>query len=87
MSDRFGRRKVFQIGLAVFTLASLLCGQAKTIEQLIGHCALQGVGASMLNPVALSIIANAFPESKARGRAVGIWGAATSPRKRRSPLR
>jgi EmrB/QacA subfamily drug resistance transporter len=75
MSDRFGRRRVFQIGLAVFTLASLLCSQARTIGQLIGHRALQGVGASMLNPVALSIIANAFPEPKARGRAVGIWGA------------
>jgi EmrB/QacA subfamily drug resistance transporter len=77
MSDRFGHRKVFQIGLAVFTIASLLCSQARTIEQLIAHRALQGVGASMLNPVALSIIANAFPEPKARGRAVGIWGAVT----------
>src|ERR1700731_2831764 len=77
VSDRFGRRRVFQIGLAVFTLASLLCSQARTIEQLIGHRALQGVGASMLNPVALSIIANAFPEPKARGRAAGIWGAVT----------
>jgi EmrB/QacA subfamily drug resistance transporter len=75
MSDRFGRRRVFQIGLGVFTLASLLCSQARTIEQLTGFRALQGVGASMLNPVALSIIANAFPEPKARGRAVGIWGA------------
>src|SRR6202030_4210545 len=74
-SDRFGRRKVFQIGLTVFTLASLLCSQARTIEQLIAHRALQGIGASMLNPVALSIIANAFPEPKARARAVGIWGA------------
>src|ERR1700722_19123423 len=87
MSDRFGRRRVFQIGLGVFTLASLLCSQARTIEELIVHRALQGVGASMLNPVALSIIANAFPEPKgrggaggvwgARGRAVGIWGAVT----------
>jgi hypothetical protein len=57
MSDRFGRRRVFQIGLAVFTLASLLCSQARTIDQLIGHRALQGVGA-LLNPVALSIIGN-----------------------------
>src|SRR3984957_16222452 len=77
MSDRFGRRRGFQIGLAVFTLASLLCSQARTIEQLIGNRAVRGVGASMLNPVALSIIANAFPEPKARGRAVGIWGAVT----------
>jgi EmrB/QacA subfamily drug resistance transporter len=75
MSDRFGRRRVFQIGLGVFTLASLLCSQARTIEQLIAFRVLQGFGASMLNPVALSIIANAFPEPKARGRAVGIWGA------------
>src|ERR1700689_3079222 len=76
MSDRFGRRRVFQIGLGVFTLGSLLCSQSGTIEQLIGFRALQGFGASMLNPVALSIIANAFPDPKAgRGRAVGIWGA------------
>jgi EmrB/QacA subfamily drug resistance transporter len=75
MSDRFGRRRVFQIGLAVFTLGSLLCSRAATIEQLVGFRALQGLGASMLNPVALSIIANAFPEPKARARAVGIWGA------------
>ena len=75
MSDRFGRRRVFQIGLSVFTLGSLLCSRAETIEQLIGFRALQGFGASMLNPVALSIIANAFPEPKARARAVGIWGA------------
>src|SRR6202023_1176208 len=75
MSDRFGRRRVLQIGLGVFTLGSLLCSRAGTIEQLIGFRALQGFGASMLNPVALSIIANAFPEPKARARAVGIWGA------------
>ena len=75
MSDRFGRRRVFQIGLTVFILGSLLCSRAATIEQLIGFRALQGLGASMLNPVALSIIANAFPERKARARAVGVWGA------------
>jgi EmrB/QacA subfamily drug resistance transporter len=75
VSDRFGRRRVFQIGLGVFTLGSLLCSQSGTIEQLIGFRALQGLGASMLNPVALSIIANAFPDPKARARAVGIWGA------------
>jgi EmrB/QacA subfamily drug resistance transporter len=75
ISDRFGRRRVFQIGLGVFTLGSLLCSRAATIEQLIWFRALQGIGASMLNPVALSIIANAFPERKARARAVGIWGA------------
>lgn len=75
MSDRFGRRRFFQIGLSVFTLGSLLCSQAHTIQQLIWYRALQGLGASMLNPVALSIIATAFPEPKERARVVGIWGA------------
>ncbi len=75
MSDRFGRRRVFQVGLFLFTAASLLCSLAHTIGQLVGFRALQGLGASMLNPVALSIIANAFPQPKARARAVGIWGA------------
>ena len=75
LSDRFGRRRVFQIGLVLFTAGSLLCSMAPSIGQLIGFRALQGLGASMLNPVALSIIANAFREPKARAHAVGIWGA------------
>jgi EmrB/QacA subfamily drug resistance transporter len=74
-SDRFGRRTIFQIGLSVFTVGSFLCSRAGTIEQLVGFRALQGLGASMLNPVALSIIANAFPEPEKRARSVGIWGA------------
>jgi EmrB/QacA subfamily drug resistance transporter len=75
VSDRVGRRRVFQVGLFVFTAGSLLCSLAHSIGQLVGFRALQGLGASMLNPVALSIIANAFPESRARARAVGVWGA------------
>jgi len=75
MSDRFGRRRVFQTGLVLFLLGSLLCSMAHTIGALVFFRALQGLGASMLNPVALSIIANAFPEPKARAHAVGIWGA------------
>ena len=75
MSDRFGRKRIFQIGLLVFTAGSLLCSMAQTIGELVAFRALQGLGASMLNPVALSIIANAFPEPKARARAVGVWGA------------
>src|ERR1700735_2369489 len=74
VSDRVGRRRVFQVGLFVFTAGSLLCSLAHSIRQLIGFRALQGLGASMLNPVALSIIANAFPEAKTRARAVGVWG-------------
>jgi MFS family permease len=75
MSDRLGRRRVFQIGLVLFTVGSLLCSLAQTIGQLIGFRALQGLGASMLNPFALSLSANAFPEPKKRAHAVGIWGA------------
>jgi len=74
VSDRVGRRRVFQFGLLLFTAGSLLCSLAHSIGQLIAFRALQGLGASMLNPVALSIIANAFPEPKA-ARAVGVWGA------------
>jgi EmrB/QacA subfamily drug resistance transporter len=75
ISDRVGRRRVFQIGLVVFTTGSLLCSLAHNIGQLIAFRALQGLGASMLNPVALSIIANAFRDPRDRGRAVGVWGA------------
>jgi EmrB/QacA subfamily drug resistance transporter len=75
MSDRFGRRRVFQIGLSLFTGGSLLCSLAPSINALILFRAIQGLGASMLNPVALSIIANTFPSHKDRARAVGVWGA------------
>src|SRR5271156_2585931 len=75
MSDRFGRRRGFQTGLVLFLLGSLLCSMAHPIGALVFFRALQGLGASMLNPVALSIIANAFPEPKARAHAVGVWGA------------
>jgi EmrB/QacA subfamily drug resistance transporter len=75
MSDRFGRRRVFQIGLGLFSLGSLLCSIAPSIEGLILFRGIQGIGASMLNPVALSIIANAFTDPRDRARAVGIWGA------------
>ena len=77
VSDRVGRRRVFQVGLLVFTAGSLLCSLAHSIGQLIGFRALQGLGASMLNPVALSIIANAFPGTEGagpRGRRVGRGG-------------
>jgi EmrB/QacA subfamily drug resistance transporter len=74
VSDRYGRRRIFQIGLCLFTFGSLLCSVAPSIGGLIAYRAIQGLGASMLNPVALSIIANAF-SGPARARAIGIWGA------------
>ncbi|BBZ77678.1 MFS transporter [Mycolicibacterium anyangense] len=73
--DRFGRRRVFQIGLIVFALGSLLCSIAPTITMLIGARLLQAIGGSMLNPVALSIISQIFVGRVERARALGIWGA------------
>lgn len=72
--DRFGRRRVFQIGLTVFALGSLLCSLAPTIEILIAARLLQAVGGSMMNPVALSIVSQIFTGPVERARALGIWG-------------
>ena len=75
LADRFGRRRVFQTGLVLFSLGSLLCSVAPSLGALIAFRALQAVGGSMLNPVAMSIIATTFTEPAARARAVGAWGA------------
>jgi EmrB/QacA subfamily drug resistance transporter len=75
MADRFGRRRVFQSGMALFMLGSLLCSVAPNIHGLVAFRIVQALGATMLNPVAMSIIANTFHEPKARARAIGIWGA------------
>ena len=74
-ADRLGRRRIFQIGMGLFTFGSLLCSLAPSIEGLIAFRALQGLGAAMLNPVALSLITNTFHEPKERVRAFGVWGA------------
>jgi EmrB/QacA subfamily drug resistance transporter len=74
-ADRLGRARVFQLGLVLFTAASLACSLAPTIGWLIGFRALQGVGASMLNPVAMSIIRNTFEDPRERAQAIGVWGA------------
>ena len=73
--DRLGRRKVFQTGLALFAIGSLACSLAPTIDTLIGARFLQGIGGSMLNPVALSIISQIFTGRVERARALGVWGA------------
>lgn len=72
--DRFGRRRVFQIGLTIFALGSLMCSLAPSIEMLIGARFMQAVGGSMLNPVALSIISQIFVGRVERARALGLWG-------------
>src|SRR5579862_670897 len=74
-ADRLGRRRVFQVGLVVFALASLLCGLAPSLGLLVGARVLQAIGGSMLNPVAMSIIRNVFEDPRERARAIGLWGA------------
>jgi EmrB/QacA subfamily drug resistance transporter len=74
-ADLLGRRRVFMVGLALFTLASLLCGLAWSDEALIGARAFQGIGAAVMTPTALSIITTLFPEGAERNKALGIWGA------------
>ena len=74
-ADRIGRRRTFQVGLGVFAAGSLLCSLAPSLGWLIAARALQGVGGSMLNPVAMSIITNVFTDPRERARAIGAWGA------------
>lgn len=73
--DRFGRRRVFQMGLTVFAVGSLLCSMAPDVNTLIGARFIQAIGGSMLNPVALSIISQIFVERVERAKALGVWGA------------
>ena len=75
LADSFGRRRVFLLGLAAFTGASLLAGLASSAGMLIGARVLQGVGAALLTPPTLAIINHTFREPQARGTAIGIWGA------------
>ncbi|MGH2891271.1 MAG: DHA2 family efflux MFS transporter permease subunit [Solirubrobacteraceae bacterium] len=74
-ADRLGRRRVFQTGLSLFSLGSLLCALAPSLPVLIGARVLQAIGGSMLNPVAMSIIRNVFEDPRERARAIGVWGA------------
>jgi EmrB/QacA subfamily drug resistance transporter len=74
-ADRLGRRRIFQTGLILFSLGSLLCSLSSSTTMLVIFRMLQALGGSMLNPVAMSIIANTFVEPKARARAIGVWGA------------
>lgn len=73
--DLFGRRRMFQVGIIVFTLASLLGGLAPNEGLLIGARVLQGVGAAIAAPSALALITTTFPEGKARNTAMGVYAA------------
>ena len=74
-ADRLGRRRIFQLGLVVFSLGSLLCGLAPSLGTLVAARVLQAIGGSMLNPVAMSIIRNVFEDPRERAMAIGVWGA------------
>jgi EmrB/QacA subfamily drug resistance transporter len=73
-ADLLGRRRLFMVGLTFFTAASLLCGLAWSSGALIGARALQGIGAAIMTPTALSIVSTTFPEGSERTRALAIWG-------------
>jgi EmrB/QacA subfamily drug resistance transporter len=75
LADLFGRRRVFVVGLIVFTIASLFCGLAWSEPVLITFRAIQGFGAAIITPSALSIVMTTFEEGAERNKALGIWGA------------
>jgi EmrB/QacA subfamily drug resistance transporter len=74
-ADLLGRRRVFYVGVALFTVASFLCGLAWSEGVLIAARAFQGLGAAIISPAALSIITTMFDEGPERNKALGIWGA------------
>jgi EmrB/QacA subfamily drug resistance transporter len=73
LADRIGRRRVFRLGLVVFGAASVACSLAPSIDVLIAARVAQGVGGSMLSPVALAIVVNVIVDPKQRAQAIGIW--------------
>src|ERR671911_533345 len=73
LGDRFGRKRMFGIGVGVFTAASALAALAPSIDALVLTRALQGLGAAMVTPLTLTLISEAFPRGR-RGVALGIWG-------------
>ena len=75
MADLLGRRRIFVAGLILFTLASLTCGLATSAGVLIAARAVQGLGAAIISPAALSIVSTTFTEGAERNKALGIWGA------------
>src|SRR5260221_5446676 len=77
LADLLGRRRLFVVGLALFTVSSLLDGLAWSEGSLIAFRSLQGLRAAMLSPAALSILTTTFQEGRERNVALGIWGAAS----------
>jgi len=73
LGDRFGAKRIFVIGFALFTIASLACGMAGSISTLIAGRIVQGVGAALCVPASLALLSASFPEAASRARAVSIW--------------
>ena len=78
LGDRFGAKRIFAAGFAVFTLASLACGLSPTLPSLVMSRVVQGLGAALLVPNSLAVLQQAFPHREQRSRAVGWWGASGS---------
>lgn len=78
LGDLYGRRRIFSLGVVVFTASSLWCGLSPTIWQLIIARAVQGVGGALLVPGSLALITASFPDGEDRGRAIGTWSGFTS---------
>ena len=74
LADRFGRKRLFLVGLAVFAGGSIGAAQSGSVEMLIGWRAVMGVGAAMTIPSSLSILNDVFRQPTARARAIGAWG-------------
>ena len=77
LGDRYGRRRIFAVGVVVFTIASVACGAALNLDLLVVSRALQGIGGALLVPGSLAIISATFPEGE-RGRAIGTWSGFTA---------
>ncbi|WP_315712682.1 MULTISPECIES: MFS transporter [unclassified Bradyrhizobium] len=78
LGDRFGARRIFMAGFALFTAASVGCGLAPDAASLIALRGIQGLAAALLVPNSLALLNHAYPDPKARGRAVGVWAAGAS---------
>jgi EmrB/QacA subfamily drug resistance transporter len=77
LADRFGHKRIFLLGVAGFTAASLLCAIAPSLELLIAFRVVQGIGAAMIAPTSLALVLDAFPPER-RAAGVGLWGAAAA---------
>ena len=86
LGDRLGTKRIFVLGLALFTVASALCGAAPSLATLVLARILQGVGAALFMPSSLAILRQAYPKAQDRARAIGIWSALTAVAAASGPL-